>query len=174
MRWRWVASGGAAVRDVSGRSLRLFDEHSENLKGAGGDRSGKLSDGGGSGGMRSTGRARAPAHEAAPAQESCNSDAETQESWRLEPHICRACFSRLVSRGADVASRRYHCTNCGLEAVAPGADALCCCGTKIRRPTKGAKSGAALVDAGLRCAVNPAPSPEFPSVIIAMEVPNSG
>ena len=32
----------------------------------------------------------------------------------------------------------------------------------------------ALVDAGLRCAVNPVPSPEFPSVIIAMEVPNSG
>ena len=162
------------MRGVSGRSLRLFDEHSENLKGAGGDRSGKLSDGGVSGGVRSTGRARAPAREAVPAQESCNPDAETQESWRLEPHICRACFSRLVSQGADGAMRRYHCTNCGLEAVAPGADALCCCGTKIRRPTKGAKSGLALVDAQIRCAVNPTPTPDFPSVIIAMEMPVSG
>lgn len=116
------------------------------------------------------GCARAPARESAPAQESCNSDAETQESWRLEPHICRACFSRLVSQGAGGASRRYHCTNCGLEAVAETADALCCCGTKIRRPTKGSKSGTTLVDAQIRCIENPSPSPEFPSVIVAAEV----
>jgi hypothetical protein len=61
-----------------------------------------------------------------------------------------------------------------LEAVAPGADAVCCCGTKIRRPTKGSKSGHTLVDAGLRCIVNLAPTPEMPSVIIAAEVPNPG
>lgn len=120
------------------------------------------------------GRARAPAREAAPVQESCAPGTETQDSWRLEPHICRACFSRLVSRGADGADRRYHCTNCGLEAVAASAEALCCCGTKIRRPTKGSKSGTTLVDAGIRCVVNPVPTPDFPSVIVAAEVSNSG
>jgi len=120
------------------------------------------------------GRARAPAREAAPAQESCEPSAQTQDSWRLEPHICRACFSRLVSQGAGGASRRYHCTNCGLEAVAEAADALCCCGTKIRRPTKGSKSGHSLVDAGIRCVVNPSPTPDMPSVIVAAEVPNPG
>ena len=120
------------------------------------------------------GRARAPAGEAVPAHGSCAPGDETQDSWRLEPHICRACFSRLVSRGVGGVDRRYHCTNCGLEAVAPGADALCCCGTKIRRPTKGSKSGHSLVDAGIRCIVNPSPTPDFPSVIMAAEVPNPG
>jgi hypothetical protein len=96
------------------------------------------------------------------------------DAWRLEPHICRACFSRLVSQGAGGAARRYHCTNCGLEDVAADASVLCCCGTKIRRPTKGSKSGHTLVDAGIRCVANPAPTPDFPSVIVAAEVSNPG
>ena len=149
-------------------------EDSDFLNDGGGDRSTGLCGVGNAGATGQMGRARAPAREAAPAQESSNSDAETQESWRLEPHICRACFSRLVSQGADGAMRRYHCTNCGLEAVAPGADALCCCGTKIRRPTKGAKSGHTLISAGLKCVVNPDPTPDFPSVIIAMEAGPGG
>ena len=142
-----------------------------------------MSGDGNCGGRSPMGRARAPAREAVPAQGSCAPGDETQDSWRLEPHICRACFSRLVSRPApqhrvldapQPTGRLYHCTNCGLEAVAPGADALCCCGTKIRRPTKGSKSGMTLVDAQIRCAVNPTPTPDFPSVIIAMEVPITG
>lgn len=162
--------------EVSGHSLRLFEDHSENLKDGGGDRSENLSVRHVSGRSRPTGRARALAREAVPAHGSCVPDAETQDSWRLEPHICRACFSRLVSQGTQgtQGTRRYHCTNCGLEAVAPGADALCCCGTKIRRPTKGSKSGHTLVDAQIRCIENPAPSPEMPSVIVAAEVPNPG
>lgn len=119
-----------------------------------------------------TGRARALARDGSKAQDSCSPDAETQDSWRLEPHICRACFSRLVSQDHGGIDRRYHCTNCGLEAVAESAAALCCCGTKIRRPTKGSKSGTTLVDAGIRCIVNPAPTPEMPSVIVASELPN--
>ena len=160
------------MKDVGGHSLRLFEDRSENLKDAGGDRSENSSDGYVSGRSHSTGRARALAREADQvAHQAAGPDAD---AWRLEPHICRACFSRLVSRGVDGASRRYHCTNCGLEAAAESAEALCCCGTKIRRPTKGSKSGRTLVDAGIRCAANPAPTPDFPSVIIAMEVPNSG
>ena len=160
------------MKEVSGRSLRLFEDRSENLKDGGMDRSEKLSDGNVSGRSRPTGRARALARDADQvAHQALDPD---EDAWRLEPHICRACFSRLVSRGAGGVGRRYHCTNCGLEAVAPGADALCCCGTKIRRPTKSSKSGMTLVDAQIRCAVNPTPTPDFPSVIIAMEVPITG
>lgn len=116
------------------------------------------------------GRARAPARDGAALEH--QAPTPDADAWRLEPHICRACFSRLVSQDHGGIDRRYHCTNCGLDAVAEAADALCCCGTKIRRPTKGAKSGTTLVDAGIRCIVNPAPTPDFPSVIVAAEVPN--
>jgi hypothetical protein len=93
------------------------------------------------------------------------------ETWALEPHICRACFGRLVSRPADAPGwRRYQCTNCGLEASAQAAAEVCCCGTKLRKATPSGRSGAALIDAGIRCMSNPAPTPDFPSVIVAGEV----
>jgi hypothetical protein len=91
--------------------------------------------------------------------------------WSLEPHICRGCFGRLVSRPAEQPGWRvYQCTNCGVEASAQAASQVCCCGTKLRKATASGRSGAALIDAGIRCQVNAAPTPEFPSVIVAAEV----
>ena len=93
------------------------------------------------------------------------------EGWALEPHICRACYGRLVSKAGEVPGwRTYLCTNCGTEASAQAASLLCCCGIKLRKPTASGRSRAALIDAGIRCQVNPAPTPDFPSVIVASEV----
>ena len=87
-------------------------------------------------------------------------------TWTLEPHVCRHCFGRLASTGAPDGARRYHCTNCGAEAVGTAPDALCSCGLKLRNHGP----GGGLVDAGLRCQPNPSPSPEFPSLFVAAEV----
>lgn len=134
------------------------------------DRSDSASDLGVSGHSLPRPRAPAPARDAAPTQESCAPGDATQDScaWRLEPHICRACFSRLVSQPTQ-GGRRYLCTNCGQEAHGHDASVLCCCGLKIRRPSRTGKSGVALVDAGVRCQPNPDPRPEFPSLYVAME-----
>lgn len=86
--------------------------------------------------------------------------------WRLEPHVCRACFGRVASRPAgdeDSDHRIYACTNCGLEAEGARASVLCACGTKIR---SGVQKGR-YVDAGLRCHENRARSPEFPAQYVA-------
>lgn len=90
-------------------------------------------------------------------------------AWSLEPHICRACMSRLVSQPGEDEQTRYHCTNCGLERMGHDASVLCCCGLTVRRPTRSHRSGYHLVDAGIRCKPNPEPRPDFPSLIIAAE-----
>lgn len=89
--------------------------------------------------------------------------------WQLEPHICRSCFARLASQSTGGGHRRYVCTNCGTEAEAADAGALCCCGIKVRKPGRGGK-GETLVDAGVRCIPNPNPTPLFPSLYVASEV----
>lgn len=99
--------------------------------------------------------------------------AMTAHGMRLEPHVCRVCFSRLVSEpvpGAAGGLRRYSCTNC--DAVAPGLDAsvLCCCGIKLRKSGKSGRTGLTEVDAGIRCVRNPSPTAEFPSLFVAAEV----
>lgn len=95
------------------------------------------------------------------------------DGWQLEPHVCKKCFARLVSRPvADAVTtglREFACTNCGLQGEAVSSDAVCCCGIKIRRPGRGGKAGA-LVDAGVRCIPNPEPSLQFPSLYVASEV----
>lgn len=98
-------------------------------------------------------------------------DAAPDDGWALEQHICRACFGRLVSRAADAPGWRvYQCTNCGTQASAQAAASVCCCGTKLRKATASGRSGAALIDAGIRCMPNDNPTPDFPSLIIAAEV----
>ena len=151
-----------------------MSDHSKKLKGEGVDRSDFLSDGNVSECLHPRPRAPAPARDGAATQDSCATGDETQEScaWRLEPHICRVCFSRLVSQPA-AGGRRYQCTNCGQEAVGHDASVLCCCGLKIRRATHQHTSGHRLVDAGVRCALNPDPRPDFPSLFVAAEVPDA-
>ena len=91
------------------------------------------------------------------------------DECRLEPHVCRECFARLVSFPVGGGLRRYFCPNCGAEAEATSADELCCCGIKIRKPGRSGKA-AVLVDAGVRCIPNPDPTPLFPSLYVASEV----
>lgn len=98
-----------------------------------------------------------------------------KDQWELEPHICRKCFGRIVSRvvpgsvpGAEL--RVYQCSNCGLEAQHTHADALCCCGIKIKKAGRNGTKSGAMVDAGVRCIPNPERSPMFPSEFVASEV----
>lgn len=77
--------------------------------------------------------------------------------WRLEPHACRVCFGRLVSRRPVAGGPRiYRCTNCGMEIPGARASVLCCCGMKLATGR----------DAGLRCIRNPKRTPECPSEIV--------
>jgi predicted RNA-binding Zn-ribbon protein involved in translation (DUF1610 family) len=92
-----------------------------------------------------------------------------RDNFRLEPHICRVCHTRLVSAGAGSDGRKFECPNCGSRATGHDAAVLCCCGMKIHRLTVRGSRKAELVDAGIRCAPNPHPTPEFPSVYIATE-----
>lgn len=87
--------------------------------------------------------------------------AKTAHQWELTDHCCRACFGRVLRREADDGERLvYRCANCGAEAEGRRESVLCCCGIKL-------KTGA---DAGIRCVVNNAPSPECPSQIVAEQV----
>lgn len=78
---------------------------------------------------------------------------------RLEPHVCRHCFGRLVSRPASEPLREFECSNCGAAAVGPSSEVLCACGHPA---PPGVFSGL------LRCAPNPNPTPEFPSLFVAV------
>ena len=86
-----------------------------------------------------------------------------RDEWRLEPHVCRHCFGRIASKALDDEDdkRLYQCTHCGLEVEGHKASVLCACGTKIR------KGKTSMVDAGLRCHLNAARSPEFPALYVA-------
>lgn len=59
----------------------------------------------------------------------------------------------------------YRCSNCGAEAEGHAPDVLCACGLKLRAIAPSQH----LVDAGLRCQVNPSPTAAFPSQIVAAE-----
>lgn len=79
--------------------------------------------------------------------------------WILIPHICRACFGRMLMRETIDRRRVYRCSNCGIEREGPDERVICCCGLKLR----------GRIDAGLRCQPNENKSPEFPSEIVALQ-----
>lgn len=83
--------------------------------------------------------------------------------WRLEPHACRICFARLVSRRTVGGKRVIRCTNCGTEIEHPRIAGLCCCGITLSTGR----------NAGVRCIHNPKRTPECPSEIVvqAAEMP---
>lgn len=79
--------------------------------------------------------------------------------WRLEPHVCRVCFGRILSRSSDEDGKRvYRCACCGASATAGTARALCSCGVKLN-----ARS------AGVRCEPNQNKSAEWPFEIVARQ-----
>lgn len=91
-----------------------------------------------------------------------------QGALRLEPHVCRHCFGRLVSEVLPGTRLRYECSNCGAVAMGSKVQVLCACGLQLRHhgPARGT------VDAGIRCRPNPAPTPEFPSLFVAGQIEN--
>lgn len=102
-------------------------------------------------------------------------ETKKKETWELEDHICRKCFGRLVSKSVPgsvpgTELRLYRCSNCGAEAQHTHADALCCCGIRIKRAGRNGTKAGSLVDAGVRCIPNPERSPMFPGEIVASEV----
>lgn len=84
---------------------------------------------------------------------------QSRELWELTDHVCRACFGRIVLSADAGPGRRYRCTNCGLEAIGRDPACVCACGLRL-------KNGK---DAGLRCERNGAPTPEFPSEVVACQ-----
>lgn len=98
---------------------------------------------------------------------------EPTPRWVLESHVCRCCFGRIVSRpiSASDADHEYLCTNCGARAESADPSSICSCGIKIRKRNAPGRSGGAMIDARIRCMANPSPSPEFPSLIVASEIP---
>lgn len=93
-----------------------------------------------------------------------------EANWALEPHVCRCCFGRIVSRVvAQTEEQEYLCTNCGARAEGHTAAVVCSCGMKIRKRNASGRSGGPMIDAGVRCMINPNPLPEFPSLFVAGE-----
>jgi hypothetical protein len=93
-----------------------------------------------------------------------------QDNWQLEPHVCRVCFGRLVSRPAFGLLREYRCTNCETTSQHTDASVACCCGIKVRKRNSTGRHGGVMIDAGIRCIVNPEKSPAFPAAYVASEV----
>lgn len=76
--------------------------------------------------------------------------------WKLEPHVCGACFGRVLSCRSD-GRQSFRCSNCGAEWTAE-AKRGCACGIKL-----------AGRDAGIRCVPNDRQRPELLSEFIAKE-----
>jgi hypothetical protein len=80
--------------------------------------------------------------------------------WRLEQHICRVCFGRILSHKAEAEGARiYRCADCGTQTEGAAARVICCCGAKLN-----ARS------AGIRCEPNQSKRPEFPFEIVARQI----
>lgn len=92
---------------------------------------------------------------------------EVSDHYRLEPHVCRACFSRIASKMADGGRRHFECTGCGLVASGRKPDCLCACGMRLRAYRSSGGTSQGVRDAGIRCHENRNRSPEFPAVYVA-------
>lgn len=87
------------------------------------------------------------------------SRAKDRSVWHIEDHVCRVCFSRVLSQPGDD-GRVWRCSGCGAEGHGRSASTICACGLKL-------KNGR---DLGVRCVVNDAPSPEAPVEVVARQV----
>ena len=93
-----------------------------------------------------------------------------REDFRLEPHVCRRCFGRIVSADAGDGLREYTCSNCGFSETGSHPSVVCSCGIKLRKSTVARSKSATPQDAGVRCIENPDPRPEFPALYVACHV----
>jgi len=96
------------------------------------------------------------------------------EAWEIVDHVCGGCAGRLVRRregsvrDAPPAVRHwlYRCTNCGMQGIGEtkGHPLICGCNYRLGDPKTPGRP------AGVRCTVNPRPTPECPAEIVVMEV----
>lgn len=93
-----------------------------------------------------------------------------REGLTLEPHVCRRCFGRILSRDLGGGQHEYICSNCGLCARGSKPSVVCSCGMTLRKATASRSAGAKPQDAGIRCIPNPNIGPEFPAEIVAAYV----
>jgi hypothetical protein len=78
-------------------------------------------------------------------------------SWHFIDHACAKCGSRLIAHQEPGAAKpTYECGTCGAKAVGDHRS-ICGCGVLPKSSAVGPK---------FRCAVNPAPGPTDPSIII--------
>lgn len=89
------------------------------------------------------------------------------DGLKLEPHVCRSCFGRIVSKKTKDGLRHYFCTNCGLSADGHHPRVICACGIKLRKTKTDGRSSFVMVDAGIRCHENRHRTPEFPAEYVA-------
>lgn len=88
------------------------------------------------------------------------------DCWTVEDHVCRECLGRILSRPGGE-GRVYLCAMCGRmddsgTAARTGGRLhpnFCACSMKFGHK-----------DAGVRCEVNEAPSPDLPQQIVARQV----
>lgn len=80
--------------------------------------------------------------------------------WKLTPHVCRACFGRILVRETFDRRKVFLCSNCGASREGHDSRVICCCGLKLRPG----------IDMGVRCQENENRSPEWPGLIVAQQV----
>lgn len=85
---------------------------------------------------------------------------ENGHRWALEPHVCKECLGRLLSRTDEAGQTITRCADCGAQSEA-GHEAMCCCGafpasSKVK----------------LRCVRNDHATPETPAEIVVIEQPH--
>lgn len=88
-------------------------------------------------------------------------------AWEITDHVCRRCMGRVLKQIDTEGAERHRCSNCGAENIGY-VDEVCCCGMKTREVVKGGEIVQMSRPVGLRCAVNPAPTPQYPSEVIAV------
>lgn len=85
------------------------------------------------------------------------------DCWTVEDHVCKLCLGRIVSRVA-APERRFMCTDCGFSAEGASRTdgrlhpTFCACSMRYGNR-----------DAGVRCTVNDAQTPELPQAVIARQ-----
>ncbi len=83
--------------------------------------------------------------------------ADPESTWSILPHLCAACFGRLLA--STDGRMLVRCSECGAEAEG-GHEALCACGalppgSRVR----------------LRCVRNEHRTPDAPNEIVVVEAP---
>lgn len=76
--------------------------------------------------------------------------------FRLTPHCCRICFSRVLVRETFDRRKVYRCAGCGVEKEGSSPAVICSCGIKLKTN----------VDAGIRCHPSENKTPEFPAEVV--------